>query len=149
MKPTEQVAGKSENSEVEVYYHTRKAAELHTELYFQATVFPSQESVSNLAQLGLYEKAAVIKILAGVKPEDALEIAYKSTQNIHDSWTKNEGVTAITETPRSSMLGDVFVLKGQAYTVASFGFTALERFDPTPEVKKTVARKYDSEGPSF
>lgn len=149
MKSTEQVVEKAQIAEVEVYYHTRKAAEFHQDLYFKVTFSPNQETVEKLAKLGLYEKAAVIQTPAGMDPEDALEIAYKNTQNIHDSWTKNPGVTAITETPRSSMIGDVFVLKGQAYTVANFGFSILERFDPTPEVKKAVARKYDNEGPSF
>ena len=135
--------------QVEVYYHTRDAAEFHPNLYAQATVFPNQESVSALAKLGLYEKAAVVVVPAGAQPEHALEIAYERTQNIHDSWTKNPEVTAITERPRSSMLGDVFVLKDQPFTVATFGFKPLDSFERPPEPKKINDRRLDDEGPSF
>lgn len=135
--------------QVEVYYHTRRAAEFHPNLYAQATIFPNQESVSALSRLGLYEKAALIEVPAGIQPEHALEVAYKKTQNIHDSWTKNEGVTAITPTPRSSMLGDVFVIKGQPYTVACIGFDPLESFEKPAELKKTAERRNDNDGPSL
>lgn len=147
-----QAEGKAESSTVEVYYHTRVAAEFHMALYTKVTMTPNQETVTNLTKLGLYEKAAVVEIPQGVDPMEALEIAYEKTQNIHDSWTKNTGVTAITETPRSSMMGDVFVISGKPFAVAAFGFTTLDSFDPSPEAPKKPARprtNRDDEGPSF
>lgn len=139
----------STSVQVSVFYHTRAAAEFHPNLYAQATLFPNQESVSALSSLGLYEKAALVTVPAGLQAEHALEVAYEKTQNIHDSWTKNEGVTAITQAPRSSMLGDVFVFKGQPYTVATFGFKPLDSFAEPVEVKKSLGRHRDDEGPGL
>jgi hypothetical protein len=135
--------------EIVVYYHTRAAAEQQPNLYAQATVFPSQETVDSLAKLGFYEKAAVVLAPSDLEAISALEVAYEKTQNIRDSWTKNEGVTAFTEFSRSSMMGDVFVINDKAYTVAAFGFEALDRFSPEQATTKSRVRDHDSEGPSL
>lgn len=152
MNPQERAVGVSEPRKVEIFYHTRDAAEFHSNLYAQVSAFPGQESVTNLVKLGLYEKAAVVEVPDGLEATAALEVAYAKTQNIDDDWTKNEGVTAVTEFPRSSMTGDVFVIDGKPFTVAMFGFTALDSFAPAADVQKKAVRQRlerEDDGPSF
>jgi len=72
--------------------------------------------------------------------EQALDFAYRWTQNIDGSWSKygspdwHEDVTLRAELPvhqgrtlglRSSMVGDRFVIDGKTYVCAAFGFKEL------------------------
>ena len=77
--------------------------------------------------------------------EEALEYAYRYTNNVMGSWSikeeyfdngeqngdYNEDVTVLYTRPdgmgqRSSMMGDRFVVDGVVYKCAAFGFKALE-----------------------
>lgn len=79
----------------------------------------------------------------GAGINDSLEYAWLRTNNIHGSWSRGEfidgapngdyssDVERIVALPvvegklfglRSSMMGDVFVIDGKRYVVASFGF---------------------------
>lgn len=148
----EYAVGATEPRKVEIFYHSRRAAEFHLNLIAQVATFPNQESASSLTKLGLYEKAAVVEVPSDLGADEALEIAYTKTQNIDDAWTKNEGVTAVTDFPRSSMTGDVFVIDGKPFTVAMFGFTAMDSFDPVAEAPQKPVRSHvelDDEGPSL
>lgn len=54
---------------------------------------------------------------------DELETAYRQTNHIQRAWTENEDVQPLTSRPRSSSVGDVFVLPGgKAMRVAGCGF---------------------------
>ena len=52
-----------------------------------------------------------------------LDDFYRYTQNIDEAWTKKFGIDA---DYRSSSIGDVFVVDGKVFMVATFGFTQLE-----------------------
>lgn len=141
----------AENSgfdEIQVYYHTRDAV-MHSELFTKVSFSPDEQSINSLAKLGFYEKAATVKVPVGLEPSAALEIGYEKTQNVHRSWTLNEGVSVSTQFPRSSMMGDVFVLGGKAHMVATFGFKSMESFDANPTVLKERKHSLDSDGPTF
>jgi hypothetical protein len=75
--------------------------------------------------------------------DDALEYAYRWTQNIMDSWSKkmpqdgNDDVTVMAELPvskrtgermglRSTSVGDQMLLGTKKYRVASFGFKEVD-----------------------
>jgi len=79
-----------------------------------------------------------------VEVAEALEYAFRWTQNIHGSWSKpgtpdsNNNVTVHAPLPehngmvyglRSSMVGDEFIIDGKTYTVASHGFLELPEFN--------------------
>ena len=53
---------------------------------------------------------------------DNLADAFELTNTIHDVWWKNSGVTAVVSPCRSTSVGDVIVMNGQAYRVAGCGF---------------------------
>jgi hypothetical protein len=56
-----------------------------------------------------------------------LEEAFRVTNSIHCHWIENEEVIfSAGKEQRSSSVGDIFVMGGKAYIVASFGFTELE-----------------------
>lgn len=52
----------------------------------------------------------------------ALDEAYKLTQNIHDSWTKNASVQTDRERCRSTHIGDVLRVNGKLYVCALVGW---------------------------
>jgi hypothetical protein len=119
-----------DNKVVEVYYISRRAIEQHRDLYFDLTTMsPKPENVEKLANLGFYEKVALVSAPAGDTPTAPLETAFSHTQNIDTSWSRNVNVVALDET-RSSMVGDVMVVDGEAHVVSGFGFKKLERFEP-------------------
>lgn len=59
----------------------------------------------------------------------ALDEAYKLTQNINDSWTKNAFVSTVLEGCRSTHIGDVLVMDMDAYVCAPVGWTKIEAAD--------------------
>ena len=75
-----------------------------------------------------YEDPAevVAKVLVDdLEGKAALEYAYRSTNNIEDSWIKNENVEYLGEDPdgaRSSSVGDLLLLNGDLYEVKKYGF---------------------------
>ncbi len=84
---------------------------------------------------------ANVSVPEGTEATDALEFAYRWTQNIQDSWSmkgKEDGNTAVeiiaplhvidekTYGLRSTMMFDKMVYLGKTYEVATFGFTELE-----------------------
>lgn len=74
-----------------------------------------------------YDTAAIVNLkeVEGKSDEYYLEKAYHLTQNIEHSWTENVEVDVRTKRPRSSSVGDVFVIGVNQYVVASFGFEQL------------------------
>ncbi len=72
---------------------------------------------------GLFLEVAEV---AGTK----LEVAYKGTQNLEQSWDNNEGVQRTPnleiEYTRSTMVGDIVERNGVYYAVAGCGFNELE-----------------------
>lgn len=130
---------------IEVFYHTRDLIDFHPDLYAQATLSPNDAIIKQLTNKGLYERAAVIVFPEGADATN-LEAAFESTQNIEDAWTDHKHVIAITDRPRSSMVGDVMIKDGKPFVVAMMGFKPLESFDPFPEAKKEVLRAMDVDG---
>ena len=122
------------------------------------------ESGNTSAKAG-YEFKAIVE--CGDRTwEDALEWAYHRTQNIHGSWSRHEyeavgscdnfnpdyhpdvmptdleEIDGVVYGHRSSMPGDRFIVDGQAYEVADFGFKQVEwpeRFTKTGNLAKEVA----------
>jgi hypothetical protein len=117
------------NKVVEVYYISRRAATEQRDLYLDLTLSPKPEQVEKLASLGFYDKVALVSAPAGDTPTAPLEAAFSHTQNIDTSWSRNVNVVALDET-RSSMVGDVMVVDGEAHVVSGFGFKKLEHFEP-------------------
>jgi len=132
---------------IEVFYHTRDLIEFHPNLYAQATISPNDAIIKQLTDKGLFERAAVVIFPEGAEATN-LEAAFETTQNIEDSWTDHKHVIAITDRPRSSMVGDVMVKDGKPFVVAMMGFKPLESFEPfpEPEAKKETVRAMDSDG---
>ena len=82
---------------------------------------------------GLPYNAASVKTPFATK-EEALEYAFRWTQNISGSWSNKEGDDANDNVEvlhykndgsglRSSMVGDHFTVDGETFEVAMFGFT--------------------------
>jgi len=76
---------------------------------------------------------AFVEVEDNVTVDDALEYAYRWTQNIMDSWSKkgpcdgNEFVTVVGDMSdgyglRSTSVGDQILVGTKKYTVAPFGF---------------------------
>ena len=76
---------------------------------------------------------AFVDVPDGTETNDALEYAYRWTQNIMDSWSKkgpcdgNEFVTVVGDMSdgyglRSTSVGDQILVGTKKYTVAPFGF---------------------------
>lgn len=57
---------------------------------------------------------------------DSLEEAFRLTNNIDHSWTKNKEVTAIEPKLRSSSVGDVFEKGDKIFMIASCGFNEIK-----------------------
>lgn len=53
---------------------------------------------------------------------DYLQEAYQLTNTLEILWTENEGVTPLVDKARSTSIGDVLVIEGQAHIVNDFGF---------------------------
>jgi hypothetical protein len=128
---------------IEVYYHTRDAIEFHQSLYAQLTISPNEATISEMTRLGLYERAAIVVVPEGADSHN-LEIAFEKTQNIDDSWTKNETVIALTDRPRSSMMGDVMVVNGKPFVVSMIGFKPLNEFYPFAVIKQDIRKTADA-----
>ena len=90
-------------------------------VYFDATMFPNDDSIDKAIQAGLYEKAAVVSF--DVRQPDA-EMVWTTIQNLDEPWTKSPNVEVITTFPRSMMVGDIiYDHDADAWAfVASFGF---------------------------
>ena len=61
--------------------------------------------------------------------EAALEYAFRSTQNIEESWIKNENVRYLGLDPdgaRSTSVGDLLLFNGDIYRVEKYGFGLVE-----------------------
>lgn len=68
-------------------------------------------------------KVAEVEVPDGLYPADACEEAFCLTNHIDCPWWENEGVTKMLLGPeRSTSVGDVVVVNGEAFRVASFGF---------------------------
>lgn len=57
---------------------------------------------------------------------NSLDDAFRLTNHISDSWTKNEEVNAAVVEPRSTSVGDVMEKDGKQYIVAMSGFEEME-----------------------
>ncbi|SVE48699.1 uncharacterized protein METZ01_LOCUS501553 [marine metagenome] len=79
-----------------------------------------------------YEDPAevVAKVLVDdLEGNAALEYAFRSTNNIEDSWIKNENVEYLGEDPdgaRSTSVGDLLLLNGDLYEVKKYGFSLVK-----------------------
>lgn len=78
---------------------------------------------------GKYDHVANVDVKEAVN-SDALEVAYMMTQNIDDSWLKNDRVNPSSKVLeaggcKSSSVGDVFEIAGRFYAVAGCGFEEL------------------------
>jgi hypothetical protein len=61
--------------------------------------------------------------------EAALEYAFRSTQNIEESWIKNENVHYLgldLDGSRSTSVGDLMLFNGDIYRVEKYGFGLVE-----------------------
>ncbi len=64
---------------------------------------------------------------------DSLNDAFRITNSIEDSWTKNPEVLGVAPGGhRSTSVGDVFVMNGIPHVVSSMGFTELPAFIGAP-----------------
>jgi hypothetical protein len=140
--PRYEAFAQPDNKVVEVYYISRRAAVEQRDLYLDLTMIsPKPEDVEKLASLGFYEKVALVSAPAGDTPTAPLETAFSHTQNIDTSWSRNVNVVALDET-RSSMVGDVMVVDGEAHVVSGFGFKKLENFEPGQAPATPARRKH-------
>ena len=83
------------------------------------------------------------------KLDDALEYAYRWTQNIEDSWSNkgprdgNDNVSVLHYNfdgsgLRSSMIGDEFMAEGKIFEVSSFGFKEIINFGIEEKKENTL-----------
>jgi len=95
-------------------------------LHFTASAFGKVDAVKALLDAGYYKDAAEIENGFG------LEDAFRLTQNLDQSWLKNDGVhpvPALLEQggARSTCVGDIMIDdKGVTWVVAMAGFTQLD-----------------------
>jgi hypothetical protein len=74
-----------------------------------------------------HEKVADVEVESvGIR---ALDEAYKLTQNIEDSWTKNAAVETRRERCRSTHIGDVLRFDGKAFVCAPIGWEEVRSVD--------------------
>ncbi len=114
---------------VDVYYiDTQKAHNQFSHLLPMLSFQINPSHAEGLDKEGLYIKAAEVKVPKGKNLGQSLSYAYEMTQNLENSWTDNPGVVCKTTRSRSSDVGDVMVVNGKAYMVASMGFKEVEQF---------------------
>ena len=88
---------------------------------FDARLSGSTRAVADLYGLGAYRKVATVRAAD-------LSEAFEVTQNGEEiAWIKKPGVQTeeLAESCRSTSVGDLFVVDGQAYIVQGLGFGAL------------------------
>lgn len=91
-----------------------------------------ERAATELKKEGFYDLVALVDT-------DDLDVAWESTNHIDDSWTKNRGVQAQTENPRSSSPGDIFEKDtGESFVCASIGFRKLDAESAQAKPKKTA-----------
>ncbi len=76
-----------------------------------------------------YKKVAEVEVPDGSYTAEALNVAFRNTNHVDGAWWDLVGVTRFGSETRSSMVGDVFVVGGEAHMVDSVGFKSVE----TPE----------------
>ncbi len=88
--------------------------------------------------------AAVVYVRDDIEViEQALEYAFRMTNNIEDSWTKNPGVEAINPfEARSTSVRDFMEIDGTWYKVACAGFEVVDM----DEIIVTSGYEYDANG---
>lgn len=100
--------------------------------HLEAPLPPALFAAARLGEGDLAAKAAkalragLLRHVADV-PGRTLDDGYRASQNIHDAWIDAPSVVrqGRATTARSTMVGDVLVLAGQAFVVAPQGFLPL------------------------
>jgi len=90
---------------------------------------PTVEDAKKLVALEVYERVASIEC-PSTSIFEAANCAYAASQHIDSNWTEGASVSEVflPNKCRSSSVGDVFVIDGNAMLIAPVGF------EPMPEV---------------
>lgn len=135
-----------ENSrEIDVYQLSRTkmlGSEQGKEKFFKTTFKPSKNDIARADSIDAYTKVATVLVPKDMPIEQALEVAYSSTNSYHNHWSRNLNVTTHTyHSLPSTSVGDVMVVDKKAYAVAPMGFKSLWQFnaiDPKAQHRKRV-----------
>lgn len=78
---------------------------------------------------GEFHHVADVEVADNVLSVDALEVAFASTNHIHDDWSNNDNVSNVVGTPRSSMVGDIFVIpsRGESWLCKMSGWSKVSK----------------------
>ena len=98
-------------------YHANRSITRDSLCFGLGQIFTADDVRKNI-KLGNYDKVAEVDTFD-------LDVAYRLTNHIHESWTENEGVTAIAEKVRSTSIGDILEVDGKRYVVDRVGFAEL------------------------
>jgi len=76
-----------------------------------------------------FQQVCDVEVAAEMLSVDALEVAFASTNHIHDDWSNNDNVSNVVGTPRSSMVGDIFVIpsRGESWACKMSGWANVSR----------------------
>ena len=73
-----------------------------------------------------FVKAATIQLLYHEKPADALNRAYRMTQNDDYPWTSKQSIVSTGESGRSTSVGDVIMVNDEAFRCMPRGWAKVE-----------------------
>ena len=79
-----------------------------------------------------FVKAATIQLLHNEKPADALNRAYRMTQNDDYAWTNKKSIVSTGQSGRSTSVGDVIMVNDKAWRCMPVGWQEVQ----TSEVKQ-------------
>lgn len=113
-------------------YHSKNTRD--SSFYPDADIFGRDDAIAAFCTTDQYELVALVDT-------DDLDLAYQLTNHIDQPWTQNSGVTALTDRPRSTMIGDIIINSDGAFVVAGVGFESLGRSDISKRVIASIDRR--------
>jgi hypothetical protein len=134
---------------VEVFRVRLDAFMLHSQLAFTNRLTPSQSTVDQLGEHGMYQRAAVIAVPPAIPKDEVLEYVFTQTQNLDCSWEENPIIASLVGPGGATDVGDVFQMDGGADVVSGVGFKKLTMFFPRDPDAVFDASYLDRDGPEL